>query len=51
MYRQGNGWIVSKYDPAVTCNRESHEMPYFVARQSLADWRRERTAELMGEVA
>ena len=29
--RQGNGWIVQRYDPEVRAIRESREMPYFEA--------------------
>lgn len=47
MYRQGNGWIVSIWDEKVRCNRTSEERPYQVARQNIADYRRERIAELM----
>jgi len=49
MYRQGAGWIVSTWSDHDGLNVLSEELPFFVARQGLADWRRERTAELLGE--
>ena len=35
MRRQGNGWIVCHWDEGVKCYRESHEMPYELARVSV----------------
>ena len=32
MRAQGSGYIVGDWDSIVGCYRESHEMPYFVAR-------------------
>ena len=32
MYRQGRGWIVSVYDPAVKAARLTQEMSYWQAR-------------------
>ena len=41
MYRQGGGWIVSTWSDHDGLNVLSEELPFFVARQGLADWRRE----------
>ena len=45
-YRQGDGWIVSTFDPQVNAWRESHEMSYFAAcrlvRESREDWNTEK---------
>jgi len=49
MYRQGRGWIVSTWDECVQCHRLSHELPFFEARQQLAEWRQQRAAYLCGE--
>ena len=51
MYRQGSGWITSVYDPDVQCNQLSHERPYQVSRQAIADWRLRRIDELTGTPA
>ena len=37
MYRQGDGWIVSRYDDSVKAWRTTQEKPYALARQHLAD--------------
>lgn len=50
MYRQGSGWIVSTWSDEHRCNVIDQEAPWPVARQALADWRRSRTAELLGEM-
>jgi hypothetical protein len=49
IYRQGSGWILSTWDDQYGCARLSGELPWPVARQALADWRRRRVAKLMGE--
>lgn len=35
MRAQGNGYIVCHWDESVQCYRESHEMPYHVARAAV----------------
>ena len=47
LYRQGAGWIVSTWDERYSLHTLSHEQPYAIARQALADWRDRRTAELL----
>jgi len=41
-YRQGNGWIVTSYDPTVNAWRISSEMTYWAAcnrvRDRRSDW-------------
>lgn len=45
IYRQGSGWIVSTFDPAIVT---SNELTHSVAKTFLADWRRDRAVALMG---
>jgi hypothetical protein len=52
MYRQGSGHIVSTWDDGYGCNVTSNELPYHVARRAVAEYRRNRVAQLLGlEVA
>jgi hypothetical protein len=48
MYRQGSAWIVSTWSDAYQCNELARELPWPVARQRLADWRRDRALALQG---
>lgn len=50
MYRQGSRWVVSTWDYKARCNRVTEEREWSHARQSLADWRKRRVAELRGRV-
>ena len=48
MHRQGSGWVVSTYDPAVGCNRVSGEQTHSMARSHLSLWRLGRVLRLLG---
>ena len=47
MYRQGNGWIVSVYDPDVRCSRTSGEMQFWAAQDKVRCERASRIDELL----
>jgi hypothetical protein len=49
MFRHRPNWIVSTWSDEYRSNVLSRAMPYLDARQALADWRRSRTLELLGE--
>ncbi len=49
MYKQGSGWVVSTWDESVRAKRLTDELSFSEARQRLADWRRNRAMELLGE--
>jgi hypothetical protein len=48
MSRQGSGWVVSTYDPAVRCQRVSGEQTFWAARSGLSLWRLGRALTLLG---
>lgn len=48
MRRQGGGWIVESYDPEARAIRESHEMPYDLARREMGRLRLQFALEEMG---
>ena len=49
MHRQAHGWVVTAYDPATDCFRESPVVRvYERARQSVSDARVERALRLCG---
>lgn len=47
MYRQGSGWVVSKWDPYYKAFRLHSEMSRSAALTSLRDFRAHRIAQLL----
>ena len=35
MYKQGNGWIVRRWDENVQCYREGNEVTYWIAKAAV----------------